>query len=283
MLLTTKSIEQSAKAYLQTSGGIFTIFEQQDSGNVSYGVLGTDELGAPQRYFIKTAGDPTDTKPYLDHVGRVELLRNAVRVAQSCNHSTLCPLLNVIESPDGPLLVYAWAEGELLRVPNAQRDDPMSSYQRFRALPTTEIIHVLDQLYDLHRELAGAGWIACDLYDGCLIYHFASQTVHVMDLDHYHQGSFTNAMGRMFGSSRFMAPEEFVLGATIDQQTTIFTLGRMAANFLSDGTLARERFRGSDALYAVIERACQVERTQRFATVDAFVNAWENRLSETEL
>jgi hypothetical protein len=33
-------------------------------------------------------------------------------------------------------------------------------------------------------------------------------------------------MGRLFGSTRFMAPEEFELGVMIDQSTTVFTLGR---------------------------------------------------------
>ena len=40
-----------------------------------------------------------------------------------------------------------------------------------------------------------------------------SQSFHVVDLDHYQLGAFSNEMGRMFGSSRFMAPEEFELPA----------------------------------------------------------------------
>ena len=56
-------------------------------------------------------------------------------------------------------------------------------------------------------------------------------------------------MGRMFGSSRFMAHEEFERGARIDERTTVFTMGRTAAVLLSDGTLERRPFRGSDALY----------------------------------
>jgi len=78
----------------------------------------------------------------------------------------------------------------------------------------------------------------------------------------------------MFGSSRFMAPEEFQLGAVIDQRTTVFTMGRTAAVFLSDGTLGRSPFRGRDALYGVIYQACQDDRNQRFATMKDFYNAW---------
>lgn len=269
MLLTVKSTGQFPYTYLQRVGNIFAIFDQQDSGNLAYGVTVEG-----QRYFVKTAGDPADTEPYLDHDGRVALLRNAVRLAAGCNHPTLCRLFNVIESPAGPMLIYEWVEGELVSTPQARREDPASSYQRFRALPANAIIQVLDQVYDLHRELAAADWVAGDLYDGCLIYDFGNKALRIMDLDTYHQGPFTNKMGRMFGSSRFMAPEEFELGATIDQRTTVFTLGRMAANFLGDGTLERERFRGSDALHTVITRACSPDRNLRFADVAAFVDVW---------
>ena len=43
----------------------------------------------------------------------------------------------------------------------------------------------------------------------------------------------------MFGSSRFMAPEEFERGALIDERTNVFTMGRTAAVLLADGTLHR--------------------------------------------
>lgn len=274
ILLNTKTIDQPPHAYLQANSTIFATFDQQDSGNIAYGVTCTDALGNQHRYFVKTAGDPADTRPYLDHAGRVGLLRNAVRLAQSCDHHTLCRLYNIIESPLGPLLVYEWIDGELLSVPRARRDDPTTPYQRFRALPPTEIVRALDQLYELHHQLAAAGWVACDLYDGCLLYNFATHTLRVLDLDTYHQGPFVNTMGRMFGSARFMAPEEFTLGATIDQRTTVFTLGRMAAILLGDGTLAQTAFRGTAQRHEVVLQACQPQPNQRFATVADFCTAW---------
>jgi serine/threonine protein kinase, bacterial len=268
-LLTIHSIDQTPAAYLQSVGDLFALFNTQDSGNVSYGVSveGT-------RYFVKTAGDPDDPRPYLSHPQRVALLRNAIALAQSATHPALCPLYHVIESPQGPLLVYEWLEGELLGVRSAQRADPASAYQRFRALPPAEILAVLDQVFELHAYLADKGWIAVDFYDGCLIYDFSQQTLRIMDLDTYQQGPFTNTMGRMFGSSRFMAPEEFQLDALIDQRTNVFTMGRMVAVFLADGTLVRTPFRGSDALYAVVCHTCQQDRHERFASMADFYAAW---------
>jgi serine/threonine-protein kinase len=230
-------------------------------------------IGA-ERYFVKTAGQPADSRPALRHAARVALLRNAVRVHASCSHPILPPLRAVIESPSGPLLVYPWVDGELLGVPRDQRENPSSSFQRFRSLPAPTICRCLDAIYNLHTALARAGWVAVDFYDGCLIYDFAAERIAVVDLDMYHAGPFQNERGRMFGSSRFMAPEEFELGARIDERTTVFTMGRTALIYLSDGALTPEVFRGSPALFKVVARACNPDPARRFDSLAAFEHAW---------
>ena len=278
-LLDVEHIEQTPDVYLNAVGSVFAVFDErsQDSGNISYGVQTTQG-----RYFVKTAGYPEDPNPFLSHSERVSLLRNAVQLRRSCNHPTLPPLHHVIESLHGPLLVYQWVDGELLRVEAAMRDDPRSTFQRFRRFPTQEIIRALDLVYALHYQLAQLGWIAVDFYDGCIIYDFGRGDLHIVDLDHYCKAPFINEMGRMFGSSRFMAPEEFELGARIDERTTVFTMGRTAAVLLSDGTLERRPFRGSDALYEVIRRACRDDREKRYDSVATFFAAWEDaRISES--
>ena len=270
-LLDIEFTDQAPKAYLSEIGKVFSVFDEhaQDSGNISYSVQ-VDQ----QRFFVKSAGDPDDPRPFLSHEKRVALLRNAVRLRRSCTHVAIPKLHNVIESLHGPLLVYSWVDGELLHADRAKRNNPQSALQRFRRLPVSEILNALDVIFELHCELAQTGWIAGDFYDGCLIYDFARQDLHVIDLDGYREGPFINGMGRMFGSSRFMAPEEFVEGAPIDERTTVFTMGRTAANLLSDGTLARSAFRGNEAQYYVVCRAGRSSRSQRFASVADFYAAW---------
>jgi serine/threonine protein kinase len=271
-LLDCASIDRQPDSYLRSVGMVFAEFgdQTQDSGNVSYGIQIDAEL-----YFVKTAGRPDDPRPLLKHPARVALLRNAVRLHASCRHPILLPLFRVIESPSGPLLVYPWREGELLGAPGALRSDPESAFQRFRSLPAPTIQLCLDAVFDLHRELARAGWITVDFYDGCLLYDFASGQLGVVDLDMYRAAPFRNEMGRMFGSTRFMAPEEFERGALIDEQTTVFVMGRTALVFLSDGTLDADAFRGSRALFEVIARACNPERSRRFDSMAAFYRAWQ--------
>ena len=76
----------------------------------------------------------------------------------------------------------------------------------FAAWPTDAILSVLDAIYDLHVQLVQRGWIAVDFYDGCLMYDFERQAAHIVDLDMYHLGAFTNQMGRMFGLDALYGP-----------------------------------------------------------------------------
>ena len=245
--------------YLAAIGTIFAVFGPltQDSGNVSYGV----QVGA-ERFFVKTT-DP-EAESFSDHPTRVALLYNAARLRQSCDHPTLPALHGIVETAHGPALVYDWVAGECLY---GGRDDPQSAHQRFRRLPSAAILAVLDAIYDLHVQLARRGWIAVDFYDGCLMYDFERHVAHVVDLDMYRLGAFTNRMGRMFGSTRFMSPEEFERGAQIDERTTVFAMGRAAIAFLGHDI--------GGAIWEVVRRACRTQCAARYRSMAEFYAAWQ--------
>lgn len=248
-------IDVPPATYLDQLGTIFTRFDNQDSGNVAYGVQ-----TAAARYFVKTAGDPAAPNPFLDFDARAALLRNAIQLAHSVDHPALPTLHAVIESPAGPLLVYDWRDGDLLHDPAVR--------ERFQALPTEEIRSALDTLYDLHAALDASGWVEGDFYDGSLLYDFTTRRLTVMDLDSYHRGPHHNTMGRMFGSSRFMAPEEHVLGAPVDTRTTAYVMARAAQIVLPTPPAP---------LAAVLTEAT----TTRFPTYQAFYEAWLTASSTT--
>jgi serine/threonine-protein kinase len=260
------------EAILRQAGTIFATFDSrtQDSGNVSWGVEASG-----RRWFVKTAGDPADVAPLLRHQERVALLENAQALARSVTHPALVPLHGTASSAWGPMLVYDWAPGELVHAPAAQRGDPKSVFRRFRALPVSELEAAIDTILDAHRALCAKGWIACDFYDGGIIYDFESRRLRLVDLDMYHLGPFTNEIGRMFGSTRFMAPEEFERGALIDERTTVFTLGRAMSEFLGDGTLDRAAFRGSESQYRAMLTACAPDRRARYQSVAELAEAWQ--------
>jgi serine/threonine-protein kinase len=170
--------------------------------------------------------------------------------------------------------VYQAAPGELVGVPEGRRGDPSSAYQRFARLPADRLLGVFDVLIDLHVALARAGWVASDLYDGCLIVDFDKTSLTVIDLDSYRRGATVNDMGRMFGSTRFMAPEELELGAVIDERTTVHTLGRLVWHFGTRLTERAEDFCGPASLARVVQQACRPRPEDRYDSVASFAQAW---------
>ena len=270
-MLSTSVTSLTPFDFVSTAGRVFAVFDErtQDSGNISYGVDAND-----QRFFIKTAGDPSNTRPLLSHSERIALLRNVIQLHKRVSHRALVPLRNVIESPDGPLLVFDWIDGELLGAPTERRSDPTTAYVRFRRLPVDRIIAALDDVIDLHRALASVGYVAVDFYDSSLMYDFAASRIHVIDVDSYHLGTFVNRMGRMFGSTRFMSPEEFELGAEINERTTVHALGRAIIELLTDPVTGE--FRGAANARAVAECASSPSSQNRYGSIAEFADAWRN-------
>ncbi|WP_437812662.1 serine/threonine protein kinase [Sorangium sp. So ce1078] len=268
-LLEASKTAHTPDRFLADVGEIFAMFDErtQDSGNVSYGV--ETEAG---RFFVKTAGAPA-SKAFLSHEARVFWLRNAVRLSALLQDPALCRLRNVVESAHGPMLVYDWASGELIGAPRERRGDPTSAFVRFKHLPLPELTTALTSVFRFHAALCARGWIASDFYDGAMMYDFGLHEIKLMDLDLYREGPFVNDMGRMFGSTRFMAPEEFVLGARIDESTTVFTMGRCIRVFLAD-RLEQGSPGAPSAILSVAERACRERREARWSSMREFLDEW---------
>ncbi|WP_454300821.1 hypothetical protein [Salana multivorans] len=277
-LLELDEIDADPANVVRASGHVLACFDHrtQDSGNVSW-IVRT----ARGDLFVKTAGTSAPPPagapvPYFDHAGRVALLRNAVEVARTASHAALARLRNVVESPTGPVLVYDRAPGELIHVRSARRSEPGTPYQRFGDCPADTQLAIFDQLLDAHVRLEAAGWVASDLYDGCLMVDAAASRLALVDLDTYRRGPSVNDMGRMFGSSLFMAPEELELGAPIDSRTTAFTLGRLIRHFGTRLTEDLTAFSGGRTLAGVVERATCPDRERRYGTVAELASAWQN-------
>jgi serine/threonine-protein kinase len=248
---------------IESLGDVFTVFDQQDSANISYGVR--DISG--RRWFVKTAGSADVSPGGLTRAERVALLRRDAELHADIAHPALLAIHDVIETSDGIAVVYDWFDGELLNAPAERRNDPEEAHQRFALLAPDEITRALDSVIDLHVRLEAAGWVANDFYDGCLMYDFAARCMKVIDFECYRRGSFVNEQGRLMGSTRFMAPEEFARGATVDSRTTVFNLARMVEIFL----LTRHEL---PAIRAALARATMPSPSDRYDSVARFHDAW---------
>jgi serine/threonine-protein kinase len=257
--------DRPTAAVLEGLGQVFATFDAgtQDSGNVSYGVVDADG----HRWFVKTAGDPSESPGGTSRGQRVAALRRTASLHRDVHHPVLARLHAVVEAADGPLLVHEWLDGELLRSQAGRRNEPTEAFSRFRALPLSKLVDALGPVIDLHVALERSGWIAGDFYDGSLIYDFDSGRTNVIDLESYHRGAFVNETGRLTGSTRFMAPEEHTRGALVDARTTVFNLGRMLA------VLVVERHR-CEALLELTQRATHADPARRPQSVAELQRLW---------
>jgi serine/threonine protein kinase len=211
----------------------------------------------------------------------VAVLKSAIRFHAAVSHPSIPPVVHHITTADGLAIVLRWAPGEVLvdafdpSVPHP--DEPRSPYRRFRDLPVPDITDAVRQLVHAHVSVTGTGFVAVDLYDGCLIYDFDRRELALIDLDMYRPGPYVLERDRQFGSRAFMAHEEWRRGATIDQRTTVFTLGRFALVLLGCERHAppdRAMFRGSDRLFDVAMQACAIDPAERLASVARLYECW---------
>jgi serine/threonine-protein kinase len=167
-------------------------------------------------------------------------------------HPHIIPSLLMTGCDDGIVLAYPWVQGVTLGTPEAR--------ERFYALPDVEKRAAIATLFDVCAALADAGWLLVDLYEGNLIYDFENRQLWCFDWDLCVKAeSYVLAMDRNWGSSRLMAPEEFVRGATIDPRTNVFNLGRIAQLALGEDD--------------ILSRATHPDPAQRYPTVRALQQA----------
>lgn len=249
-------------SFLARWGRVFRVLDEQDSGNLCFGVQ-----RAGTRLFVKYAGAPT-VRYQGSIADAVHRNRRAVDVYRALQHPTLVTLVETADVAGGHAMVFEWTDASPLG----------RQYGRGAALDNldaTQRASAVQQIYDFHVHAAGAGWIAVDLYDGSVMIHPVTGAVTLCDLDFYERAPVVNTMGRMWGSSRFMSPEEDTLGAGIDEVTNVFALGALAHTLLGDDqTRSHESWLGSAAQFAVATRAHSPNREQRWSSVAALAEAW---------
>jgi serine/threonine protein kinase, bacterial len=266
VLQTTRRVDGALEEFLASIGDVFVVHRGHDSGNTSYGV----RIG-PDAWFVK----------YAEHDEAIGHLESAVRFHAAVRHPAIIPLVGWFRTTAGMAIVHEFRDGEVLNDPLAPggrpREHPDSAFARFRRLPVAEIVTALEVLLEAHVAAANAGFVAVDFYDGSIVYDFERRRVQLCDLDSYRRGPYTLERDRQYGSTRFMAPEEFERGARIDERTMVFTLGRAAFVFLSAGQRGEREahvWRANRALLDVAWTATEVEREKRFGSVADLLVAW---------
>ena len=248
--------------FLERFGRVFKVFDDQDSGNICFG---TERDG--KRYFVKFAGARTARCPG-EPGEAVERLKASVPVYRELCHPNLIRLIEAGDMGGGFGMVFEWALGDCMG-----RMYP-EGHERFMALPLearTEVFHrVLDFLEYVHSR----GYLAVDFYDGIIMYDFESGKTTVCDVDFFVKKPYVNTMGRMWGSAIFMSPEEFRMGAEIDEVTNVYTAGAMAFALLGNYSREREDWPLGDGLFELASRAVSDDRDRRPKSIRELRESW---------
>lgn len=169
-------------------------------------------------------------------------------------------------------MIFDWAEG----LPMGRMYP--AEHRSFMALPTANRLQVFSDILDFLLHVGHQNYLAVDFYDGSVMYDPKSKTTTICDIDFFRRLPTQNDMGRMWGSSKFQAPEEYVLGATLDPATNVYNLGAMAFALFGSYGRTRESWELSDGLFAVASKATASARRDRYPDAGALKEAWEAAL-----
>ncbi len=266
------ALEKPDLHWLRPYGTVFQVFDRQFSGNLCFGVE-----GSYGRLFVKYAGART-----LNYRGKpdnaVLALKNAMPLYDR-SHQALTRLLAHGPAGDGYAAIFEWRDALPLRSAYGP-----SAWNRARRLPLEKSLRMLDMVYDLHLCLAQDGIVAVDFYDGNVLIDFERDEAIVCDIDLYRRKPAFNDRGRMWGSSRFMAPEEYQLDAALDETTTEYNMAALAFAFYGDNSdRSMHAWRAPNCLWEVAHRAVAEAKADRYPSLRAFLDAWREAVGRCGL
>ncbi|WP_308634166.1 protein kinase domain-containing protein [Paenibacillus silvisoli] len=254
--------------FLSEYGRVFAVFDQQDSGNLCFGVQGRDK-----KLFLKLAGAAT----MLSNVSAEEAiarLKSTIRIYEHLSHPSLIQIHQHKEIAGGYLTVFDWFDGECM-------GRQYQSYDRFIALPVEDKLRIFETILNFHEHVHACGYIALDFYDGSIMYDFQSKHTMLCDIEFYRPMPVMNTMGRMWGSSRYMSPEELQLGAQIDERSNVFVMGATAFQLFGGGVdRSIEKWEAGERLHAIASKAVQLEKNERYPSIGELHEAWTAAVNE---
>lgn len=249
-------------SFLNKYGKVFKVFDDQDSGNICFGTKKDGE-----RYFVKFAGAPTERSSITQDVA-VKRIKETLPIYQDLQHPNLLELVEAEEVGGGFALVFKWTDAVCMG-----RMYPVA-HQRFMQLPVADRLKVFEDILNFFEHMVTQNYVAIDFYDGSIMYDFVKRQTVICDVDYFRKMPTVNDMGHMWGSSRFQAPEEYQLGAALDEITNVYTLGATAFALFGEYQRTREKWQLSDELFEVAQKAISEDRNTRQQSIREFREAW---------
>lgn len=256
-------------SFLCRYGTVFQVFDDQDSGNLCFG---TEKDG--EKYFVKFAGAPSARSTCTPEEA-IANLKAALPLYHALSHEALIMLVREEAIGGGYAAVFRWAEGICMG-----RMYP-KSFHAFRMLSTQQKLQVFSAVLQFHIHVHAKGYVAVDFYDGSILYDPETEKTTICDIDFYAKKPYVNHMGRLWGSSVYMSPEEFLKDAKIDETTNVYTMGALAFALFADYDRSPAAWTQGDALYTVAKKATRDDRAARWHSIAEMTEQWNAALQET--
>ena len=249
--------------FINNYGTVFKVFDDQDSGNICFG---TEKEG--QKFFVKYAGSPSEAYDG-ETDDAVKQLKATLPIYHDLKHENLIGFVNAEEIAGGYAMIFRWANGDCMgrMYPKAHR--------RFFELPVEARLKVFYDLCCFVEYVNLQGYVALDFYDGSILYDFENERTTICDIDLFRKKPCINDMGRMWGSSKFMSPEEFQLEAEIDEVTNVYTLGAFAFALFGSYDRSYDKWSLKKELYCVAKKATSSDRDKRHQSIKQFIEEWK--------
>ena len=280
-------------SWLKKYGTSFTVIDETGSGCVCIGMQDAD-----RKYFCKIAGVNT-IEAEVTPDESVKTLQKAIQIYKDLSHPNLIKLYEHYPYGKFYVAVFEWVNGDCLFDHwnfDKYANDPalISPKKRFLTLPSDKKLKTVDVLFSFLSNVTHKGYVAVDFYDGSIMYDFVTDTTYLCDIDFFREAPVINTMGAdWYGTKRLKAPEEYLPGAKIDVQTTIFTLGALLFEFFGEFSAEdiQQRYDENRFIpcaifnwqltpksYAVARKAVSPNRSERYASIDEFWRAWNAAL-----
>ena len=269
-------------SWLNNYGTVFSVIDETGSGCISFGIKKDNK-----KYFFKIAGAKT-VNAEISEEESIKLLKEAVIKYKDIKNDNLIKLVDAFEYKDFYVVIYEYAEGECLfdhwNFDRYEKTKEITPLMKFKSLPVEKRLNVVDKLFSFFESFIDAGYVAVDFYDSSIIYDFDNDEVTFCDIDLFRKMPTVNDLGTgYFGTKRLKAPEENELGATIDEQTSLFTLGAIIFDMFSNASNIKERytkgcfipnkideFELNNSVYNVLLKATAYNRNDRYKTIKEF-------------
>lgn len=286
--ITFKLREYQDFSWLQTYGKVFSVVDETGSGCICFGIE------SDQKYFYKIAGAKT-VHADISQQESIILLKKAVKIYEDIKHPNLIQLVKSFTYQEFFIAVFVWAKGDCLfdhwNFDSYKQDTSIQSpAQRFYQLPIAKKQLVTKTLFSFFKAVHMADYIAVDFYDGSIMYDFKEDQVRICDIDLFEKKPVINRLGEEYpGTKRLKAPEESMVGASITEDTNVFTLGAVLFDMFLKPTKENKQKRYQQGhfippqekmwslnknSFQVLLKATKMNRKERYRSIEEFYDAW---------